>query len=54
MDYKYSNVEVHKTDSDIWQVVGTERVSEKLVDLGRSANEGEAIQVGLEARLESE
>jgi len=48
-DTRLEDIEVHKTDSDVWQIVGKTHDS-RLVNLGRSGNQEEAITVALEAR----
>ena len=46
---KLYDVSVHKTDSDMYQIVGTTKDS-RLVNLGRANVESEAVTMALEAR----
>ena len=46
---KLHDVEIHRTDSEMWQVIGKTQ-DDRLVNLGRAYVEGEAITMALEAR----
>ena len=46
---KLADVEVHRTDSEQWQIVG-KTLDDRLVNLGRATVESEAITMALEAR----
>ena len=48
-DTRLEDIEVHKTDSDVWQIVGKTHDS-RLVNLGSSGNQEESITMALEAR----
>lgn len=48
-DTKLYDVEVFKTDSDMFQIVGTTS-DKRLVNLGRCEEKGRALEVALDAR----